>query len=224
MPTLCEYNQNDTKIRNISHEIRNHLSICDMYSQIIKKTLERNGNTNTSVENALECIQKSLKIIEMNVTDLRATSDNNVLKIYNLADIVEKGIELSKAYIDEKEINMNCSIISTPYIKTDENRLLSCIVNIIKNGIEAIPQKGTISISLYTEKNYAVIEISNNGEMIPYETQKHLFENGFTTKEYGSGYGLDICKKYINSQDGDIELLKSDENETTFKITLPVFE
>lgn len=224
MPTLCEFNQTDTKIRNISHEIRNHLSICDMYSQIIKKTLERNGNINSSVENALECIQKSLKIIEMNITDLRATSDNNVLKIYNLAEIVEKGTELSKAYIDEKEININCGIISTPYIKTDENRLLSCIVNIIKNGIEAIPQKGTIAISLYIEKNYAVIEISNNGKMIPYEIQKHLFENGFTTKEYGSGYGLDICKKYINSQDGDIELVKSDENETSFKITLPIIE
>ena len=67
--TIEDLNQ---QIRCVSHEIRNHLSICDMYSQIIKRNLEKDGVNNSSIENALNCIQKSIQIIGTNLLDLKS--------------------------------------------------------------------------------------------------------------------------------------------------------
>ncbi len=227
MQTINEnkpYLADTNKIRFISHEIRNHISVCDMYSQIIRKNLEKMGTLNPSIENALVCIEKSLRIIDMNITDLRAADCNNIQRIYDFSSVVKKGAELAKAYIDDKEINIKYELITGGNVITDENRLLSVVVNIIKNAIESIEYSGEITVKIYTENNCAIAQISNNGEMIPQEIQDKLFENGFTAKENGNGYGLSICAQYMRSQNGNIEFVKSDKNETVFRIILPLFE
>ena len=96
---LSEENLN-LQIRCISHEIRNHLSICDMYTQIIKKNLEKSGIDNPSINNAIECIQKSVQIIGTNILDLKSLN-NTKEQILDFKTLVLKGSELSKAYISE---------------------------------------------------------------------------------------------------------------------------
>lgn len=210
----------ESQIKYVSHEIRNHLSICDMYTQIIKRNLEKDNITNPSIENAIGCIQKSLQIIGTNLMDLKSIN-NNQIKIYDFKTIVEKSIELSKAYIDEKGIEFEIFIKNTANIKTDENRYLSCIVNIIKNGIEAIEIAGKITIIGEIKDNYATLKISNNGKSIPPDKQEKIFEIGYTSKNTGSGLGLGICKKYLKEIGGDIQLNKSTKTETQFEILIP---
>ena len=209
----------DNKIKFVSHEIRNHISVCDMYSQIIKKYLEKDRYENPSVFNALNCISKSLQIISMNVTDLKSVNVNEPVEI-DYKTSVEKSVELSKAYVDDKDIEFVVFIKNTVKIKIDENRFMSCIVNIIKNAIESIEVRGKISVIGEVRDNCAVLKISNNGKPVPSDRQNRIFDCGYTSKQSGSGYGLYICKKYLNSQNADIELVKSNKNETTFKITV----
>ncbi len=209
----------DNKIRFVSHEIRNHISVCDMYSQIIKKYLEKDGYKNPSVLNALNCISQSLQIISMNVTDLKSVNVNEPVEI-DFKTSAEKSVELSKAYVEDKDIEFDVFIKNTVKIKIDENRFMSCIVNIIKNAIESIEIRGKISVIGEVRDNCAVLKISNNGKPVPIDKQNKIFDCGYTSKQSGSGYGLYICKKYLNSQNADIELVKSNKNETTFKITV----
>lgn len=215
--------QNETinnQIRYVSHEIRNHLSICDMYSQIIKRNLEKEGISNNSIDNALNCIQKSIQIISSNVTDLKSIN-NNVKKIYDFENLCQKAIEMSKAYIEDKNIEFEIFIKNSTDILVDENRFLSCMVNIIKNGIESIEIKGKITILGEIKNNNAVIKISNDGNQIPKSKQDIIFDCGYTTKDTGCGLGLNICKKYIESQNGTLKLNKSTKAETQFEIVIP---
>ena len=123
------------QIRCVSHEIRNHLSICDMYSQIIRKNLEKEGIENQSIQNAIDCIQKSIQIISANMLDLKSLN-NSTPQIIDFETIVNKGIELSKAYVTEdKNIKFEVFIKNTDTIYIDECKFLACIVNIIKNAI-----------------------------------------------------------------------------------------
>ncbi|MBO6256832.1 HAMP domain-containing histidine kinase [bacterium] len=209
------------QIRFVSHEIRNHISVCDMYAQILKKHIDNDGYKNPSVENALECIQKSLQIISMNVADLKSININNQ-SVLDFKTCIEKAVELSKAYVEDKDIEFEIFIKNTSMIKIDENRLTSCIVNIIKNAIEAIEIKGKICVFGEIKDNYGVLKISNNGKQIPNDKQDKIFDYGYTSKQSGSGYGLHICKKYLNSQNADIELVKSNKAETLFKIMIPL--
>ncbi len=210
------------QIRCVSHEIRNHLSICDMYSQIIRKNLEKSGIENPSIENALNCIQKSIQIIGTNLLDLKSLNSNNA-QIVDFKNLITRAAELSKAYIVDKEIEYEIFVKNTDNIYIDENRFLACLVNIIKNGIEAIELRGNIQILAEVKDKTGIIKISNNGKPIQKDKQQEIFLQGFTTKKNGCGLGLAICKNFLNSQNADIRLVKSVKQQTTFEITVPVY-
>ena len=213
-----EYKQ---QIRCVTHEIRNHLSICDMYSQIIKKNLDKSGIESSSIENAINCIQQSIKIIGANLLDLKSINVNNS-QLFDFEKLIQKGAELGKAYIGDKNIEFEVFVKNTALIKVDENRFLACIVNIIKNAIEAIEIKGKISINAEIKSDTGLIKITNDGKAIPKEKQDLIFETGYTSKKTGSGLGLAICKKYLEEQGAKLELVKSNKNQTTFEIKIPI--
>lgn len=207
--------------RCIAHEIRNHLSICELYSEIIKKHLDKEGIENPSIDNALNCIKKSLKIMNNSLLDLKSL--NNLKQTdYDLRVILEQGIEMSKVYIHDKDIKIETEINESAYVYIDENKFLACIVNIIKNAIEAIDNKGKIKISLDINDNFASIKFSNNGTPISKEKQEEIFKEGFTTKETGSGLGLHICVNNLKAQNAELKLIKSNKKETEFEIILPI--
>lgn len=207
--------------RCIAHEMRNHISICELYTQIIKKNLEKEGIQNTSLNNALNCINKSLKIMSNSLLDLKSL-DNFNLKKANIKKVLEEGIKLATAYISDKKIKITSNINIDAEVFIDENKFLACIVNIIKNAIEAIKKEGKINVSLEIEGNYIHIKISNDGEPISQEKQKSIFEEGFTTKPTGSGLGLHICANNLKAQNATLKLTKSTTEITEFEIILPI--
>lgn len=207
--------------RCIAHEMRNHISICELYTQIIKKNLEKEGIQNTSLNNALNCINKSLKIMSNSLLDLKSLDNFNLKKV-NIKKVLEEGIKLATAYISDKKIKITSNINIDAEVFIDENKFLACIVNIIKNAIEAIKKEGKINVSLEIEGNYVHIKISNNGEPISQEKQKSIFEEGFTTKPTGSGLGLHICANNLKAQNATLKLTKSTTEITEFEIILPI--
>lgn len=209
--------------RCIAHEMRNHLSICELYTQIIRKNLEKEGIKNSSIENALNCINKSLKIMNNNLLDLKSLN-NFSPKICSIKKILEEGIKLSQVYICEKDIKITSDLQTDANVYIDENKFLACIVNIIKNAIEAISKEGKIRISLQLADGKAHIKISNNGEAISKEKQKAIFEEGFTTKPTGSGLGLHICANNLKVQNAILQLAESTPEKTIFEIVLPIYK
>lgn len=209
--------------RCIAHEMRNHISICELYTQIIKKNLEKEGIQNTSLNNALNCINKSLKIMSNSLLDLKSLDNFNLKKV-NIKKVLEEGIKLATAYISDKKIKITSNINIDAEVFIDENKFLACIVNIIKNAIEAIKKEGKINVSLEIEGNYIHIKISNDGEPISQEKQKSIFEEGFTTKPTGSGLGLHICANNLKAQNATLKLTKSTDENTEFEIVLPIYK
>jgi signal transduction histidine kinase len=211
------------QIGYVSHEIRNHLSICDMYSQIIKRNLEKIGVENPSIENALDCIQKSISIIGSNLFDLKSLN-NSTPQIFDFKTQVEKSVELAKAYVVDKDIEFEVFVKSSAFVEVDENKFLSCLVNILKNAIESIDIRGKIGVYAEIVNSFAVVRIANNGRQIPKDKQEQIFSDGFTTKKTGSGIGLALCKKYFNEIGGDIKLLKSTKEQTVFELQIPKYQ
>ena len=203
--------------------MRNHISICELYTQIIKKNLEKEGIQNTSLNNALNCINKSLKIMSNSLLDLKSLDNFNLKKV-NIKKVLEEGIKLATAYISDKKIKITSNINIDAEVFIDENKFLACIVNIIKNAIEAIKKEGKINVSLEIEGDYIHIKISNNGEPISQEKQKSIFEEGFTTKPTGSGLGLHICANNLKAQNATLKLTKSTDENTEFETVLPIYK
>lgn len=207
----------DNQIRCISHEIRNQVSICELYTQIIKKNIEINSIKNKSIDNALICITRALKLISNNLVDLKSL-DNLCIKKCNIKDILKEALSLSTVYIQDKEIEITLSCDINNDIYVDDNKFLACLINIIKNAIEAIHNKGFIKISARNINDFVKIKISNNGEKIPQDVD--IFQEGFTTKTSGSGLGLAICKKNLKLMNTDLSLVSSNEKLTEFELTV----
>jgi len=97
------------------------------------------------------------------------------------------------------------------------------IENLVKNSVDAMDGKGTITIYLDETEKEASIRISDTGKGIPKNKQKTIFNPGYTSKERGWGLGLSLVRRIIeNYHRGRIFVLESELNQgTTFKIILP---
>jgi len=208
----------DNNIRCISHEIRNQISICELYTQILKKNLEKLHIKNKSIENAIFCITKSLKLINNNLLDLKSL-DNFSPDKYDLCEILKNSINLSMIYIQDKDIKISLNCQESANIYIDENKFLACLINIIKNAIESIDKKGEIELTTEIISNEISLKITNNGTPIPENAD--IFKEGYTTKQSGNGLGLAICKKNLELMNATLNLTKL--NPTEFEIKLPVY-
>lgn len=209
--------------RCIAHEIRNQVSICDVYCEIIKKQLLKEGIKNESIERAIECIQKSVKMVNNSLIDLKSL-DNIKQTVCNTNNLIEQSIKMGRVYIHDKQITISSNLKSDAEIYVDENKFLACMINLIKNAIEAIDTKGEIIVTSDIEKEFAVIRISNNGKPISKTAQKDLFNEGYTTKKTGSGLGLYICQNNLKLQNAELSLIQSTTKKTEFEIKIPIIK
>ncbi len=207
------------KARYISHEIKNQLSICDLYSGIIKKFCEYNDINEKTINNAVDCIDKSVKIAGYTLTQLK-TLNTKELKLYKTNKLIDIAVSLAKAYLENRNIEFIVNNNVEEEIFVDQTLFVSTIINLIKNACEAFDdtqEKGNkIEVLTKVENDTVLIDIINNAKPIP--NPEKIFEEGMTTKPTGSGLGLFICKKYTEEQCGQIQLLKSDEDSTIFEL------
>ena len=100
----------------------------------------------------------------------------------------------------------------------DPQQLELVLINIIKNAIEAIADEGFITIQ--TTPNPVVLTIANNGEAIPPEIQKKLFEPFYTTKRTGQGIGLTLIREILINHKAGFSLKTSEKGMTEFRISM----
>jgi len=94
--------------------------------------------------------------------------------------------------------------------------------NLIKNSIDSIRGKGSITIDLIWE-NTATVMVRDTGSGIPKKIQKTIFRPGVTTKKRGWGLGLSLAKRIVEQyHGGKLRLVESSEKGSTFEIQLPL--
>lgn len=108
-------------------------------------------------------------------------------------------------------------------IVANEGRLYQAILNILSNAIQAIDDKGSITISTALHENELVLTISDSGLGIPKENLSRIFDPFYTTKESGKGTGLGLSISYeiIKGFNGSVEIQSEVKKGTTVIIKLP---
>jgi anti-sigma regulatory factor (Ser/Thr protein kinase) len=107
-------------------------------------------------------------------------------------------------------------------VKLNEPLFEWVIENLIKNGIDAMKGKGSVSIYLKADVYNVFIHITDTGKGIPKSQWNQIFKPGFTTKRRGWGLGLSLAKRIINDyHNGKIRVMESKKDQgTTFEIKL----
>lgn len=112
------------------------------------------------------------------------------------------------------------------FVYADGKQITQVLNNIIKNGIQAIPdgRKGALDFGLDISEDYATLKLSDNGRGIPEDIHDRLFEPNFTTKSSGMGLGLAIVKNIITNAGGEIWFETEIDKGTSFYFTLPLIK
>lgn len=218
------------KSRVVAHEVRNQLSIVDLYTEIIRKKV--NGLISHSdslvkekedeILSALNTISKSIKIANNSLLALKS-KENSELKPFFANDLMISIVELAGVYLEGKNIELQIECEKDAIVLADFEKLLAVLINLVKNASEAfdydeLKNGKYIKIKTELDDDFVQIMVSNNASGIK-EPDK-IFDEGFTTKSTGMGLGLWICKKSIEEQMGSIELSRSTEDYTEFTIRL----
>jgi signal transduction histidine kinase len=97
-------------------------------------------------------------------------------------------------------------------------------MNILSNAIDAIEEKGTITLNTSISNGYIQIGIKDTGQGIPENIREKIFDPFFTTKGVGkgTGLGLSITQSIIQKHKGSISVKSEDGKGTEFIISLPI--
>lgn len=222
---MLENNKKSTSI--LVHELRNPLSLLKGTIQFIESKnpdvksfkywdqMEElvNDMEQIMVDASLLNAYHSLQIEVISFSDYLHGIINNFMP-----KSIEHGIHLS-LIIQDSDLDFLSSI------PCDSAKLKHVFNNLIKNAFEATTEGNYISleVSTFTEQDerYLMIQVSNNGLSIPSDEIDHIFKPFVTYKKGGTGVGLAISKRIIDLHYGTITAA-SDENTTSFTITLPV--
>lgn len=118
-----------------------------------------------------------------------------------------------------------------PYTVIDPDLIQQVFLNVMINGIQAMPNAGELQLSLgvvrcqqsQQDQNYVRVTISDTGHGIPQKDLKRVFDPFFTTKGgKGTGLGLSVCQQIMDDHGGKIEIESCEGAGTTCSIYLPV--
>ncbi len=117
---------------------------------------------------------------------------------------------------------------STPIIlNADGERIGQVVINLVTNALKYSPEESTVLISISQLNSETTIQVHNDGQPIPTQQQKRIFEpyyrtpNARSSGEKGWGLGLAICKEIVERHQGRIWVESSNERGTTFFVRLP---
>ena len=111
---------------------------------------------------------------------------------------------------------------TVPSMAIDRSLLRQAVLNLIKNGLEALSQGGSMTVTTRRVEDTVEIAVSDSGPGISEEVGRRLFEQFFTTKPQGSGLGLSITRQIATQHGGQIQWSSPPGAGATFTITLPI--
>lgn len=211
-------------LSDISHQLKTPLT--SMY--VINELLYDDKLDKSLKKELLNKSKKGLERIEWLITSLLkmsrldSGSEKLILENVKLINIINKTIEPIRIPLELKNINLNVSCSNDIKVNVDVNCTTEALINILKNAMEHTLENGNINIVCSDNPLYTMISISDDGCGISKKDLPHIFERfykGMSNKE-SIGIGLNMSKKIIENENGNISV-KSKENEgTTFIIKL----
>ncbi|GGG35827.1 sensor histidine kinase [Bizionia arctica] len=208
--------------KQVAHEIKNPLTPMRLTVQSFQRKFDPNDE---NIHQKLDEYSKTL-IQQIDTMSSIASAFSNFAKmpaqqneILNVVEITRLALDIfSEDYIvfqsEEQEIKA----------KFDKTQLIRVITNLVKNGIQAIPEEQFvkhINVKVFEENEEVVIEISDNGIGILEANGEKIFEPKFTTKTSGMGLGLGMVKNIVETYNGSIIFTSRKNEGTVFKVRFP---
>jgi signal transduction histidine kinase len=203
----------------VGHDLRNPLAGIKNAAYFLKK--KGTAISEAQAKEMLEIIDKAIDHSDKIISDLLDYSREMHLELtkYAARTLVDEATRMIQV---PDRIQIVNHVHEETWIWVNADKMTRVFINLIKNAIDAMPEKGTLEITSRQTRDSVEIAFADTGTGIPEETMHKIFSPLFTTKAQGMGFGLAICKRIIEAHGGTITVKTAVNKGTTLTITLPI--
>jgi PAS domain S-box-containing protein len=208
--------------RGVAHEVKNPINAIVLHLQLLRNKLKQvDPDTYRHVDIIDSEIHRLDRVVQILVdftrprdlrledTDLRLLLDE--VSLLAAPDAEQHGVKLAHEFPADP----------IP-VKVDVDFAKQAILNVVLNGVQAMPSGGTLTIKAYKDDDTVVTEIRDQGAGIPAEVQEKIFELYFTTKQSGTGIGLASTYQIMQWHYGSVDFESAEGKGTIFRLRWPL--
>jgi signal transduction histidine kinase len=210
--------------RGVAHEVKNPINAIVLHLQLLQTKLQYlDPDTRRHMDIIGNEIRRLDRVVQI-LVDFTRPRDLHLEEI-DLRRLLEDVIMLATPDAEQHGVTVKRTLGPEPLgVKVDLDLMKQAILNVVLNGMQAMPQGGTLTISARRDEDSVITEIRDQGAGIPHELQEKIFELYFTTKKGGSGIGLAQTYQALQWHYGSIDFETVEGQGTTFRLRLPVAE
>jgi len=205
----------------LAHEIRNPLTGVSILLDDLHDMLLEHPEEQKLIQMSLSEIERLERLVNELLSFARVTTVE--LHEGDLASVVDDVVFLLEKQYEQSGVTFQIDIApDIPMFLMDESKLKQAFLNLIKNGAEAMPDGGVLTVRAYASDDNVYVHIKDSGVGIPDELMPLIFEPFYTSKGEGSGLGLAITHNIITDHNGEIRVESVIGEGSEFIISLPI--
>jgi PAS domain S-box-containing protein len=210
--------------RGVAHEVKNPINAIVLHLQLLRNKMQQvdpdAGRHVDIIDNEIHRLDRVVQILvdftrprelHMEDADLKLLLDEVVLLAS--PDAAQHGVKIVR--------QLPADVVP---VKVDVDLIKQAMLNVVLNGVQAMPSGGALTIAAHRDEETVVTEIRDEGTGIPAAVQEKVFELYFTTKKSGSGIGLAQTYQIMQWHYGAVDFESEEGKGTTFRLRLPLAE
>lgn len=208
-------------IGSIAHDLRNPLNTINLAAEVLSMHMPDDSDNKIGKE-CIETIKTEIMECEGIISSLLDSVRTKTPKLMSIPAARILDMSLNRCEMPQN-VSLTTDIHpSMPDLLVDPLHIRQVLINLINNALQAMPDGGSLKISVYMDGEFIKIDISDTGGGIPAENLERLFQPLFTTKKEGTGLGLIVVKNLTEASGGTVEVKSEIGKGTTFTLKFPV--
>ncbi|MEM8954036.1 MAG: ATP-binding protein [Verrucomicrobiota bacterium] len=212
----------------VAHELGNPLNSLTIHLQLMERKLANlPEDVRGSLEELVGISRDEIKRLDFTISQflgaIRPTQPQ--LELTDVNQLVEESVRFLEVEMADRKIVIDLDLgVGLPLLPMDRNQFKQAIYNLVKNGAEAIGDRGTIRVETAATEYNVIVRVEDDGAGISAEEMGSLGQPYFTTKERGTGLGLLIVRRIVREHGGEIEFESEEGQGTRVTVYLPTVE
>lgn len=207
--------------RGVAHEVKNPINAIVLHLQLLRNKLAQQEPDTRRHMDIIDSEIRRLDRVVQTLVDFTRPRDLHLEEL-DLRRMLDDAALLAAPDAEQHGVTIEQHMPEERLpVKVDLDLMKQAILNVVLNGVQAMPNGGVLSISAHREDNVIIAAIHDQGGGIPPEMHDKIFELYFTTKKGGSGIGLAQTYQILQWHYGSVEFQSSEGAGTTFRFEIP---
>jgi signal transduction histidine kinase len=208
--------------RGVAHEVKNPINAIVLHLQLLQNKLAQQEPDTRRHMDIIDSEIRRLDRVVQTLVDFTRPRDLHLEEI-DLRSMLEDVAQLAAPDAEQHGVGIDLHMPEQRLpVKVDIDLMKQAILNVVINGVQAMPQGGRLTISASRQNGVALAEVQDQGKGIPKELHDKVFELYFTTKREGSGIGLAQTYQILQWHYGTVDFESSESTGTVFRFHIPI--